>query len=113
MAGIRISGAAVAPAPRPERVLGDKAYSSRPIRAQLRRRRITTTIAERVDQQANRARRGSQGGRPPHVDKDRNVVERCVNTLTQFRAVATGSASRRADRSRWGAQRSGTDSVTT
>jgi transposase len=78
---------------RPDRVLCDKAYSSRPIRADLRRRRIKTTIPERVDQQANRARRGSQGRRPPQFDPEtengRNVVERCINKLKQFRAVAT------------------------
>jgi transposase len=68
-------------------------YSSGPIRAELRRRRIKTTIPERVDQQANRAQRGSQGGRRPQFDsaayKGRNVVERCINKLKQFRAVAT------------------------
>ena len=63
------------------------------IRAELRRRRIKTTIPERIDQQAHRARKGSQGGRPPQFDpatyKDRNVIERCINKLKQFRAVAT------------------------
>ena len=94
LAGIRIRRRGRGrPRTRPDRVLCDKAYSNRRIRAELRRRRIKTTIPERVDQQANRARKGSQGGRPPRFEpetyKGRNVVERCINKLKQFRAVAT------------------------
>jgi len=81
------------PRTRPGRVLADKAYSSRAIRASLRRRGIAATIPEPADQQANRARRGPHGGRPPTFDpsryKERNVVERCVNKLKAFRAVAS------------------------
>ncbi len=59
----------------------------------LRRRGIPATIPERRDQQANRARRGSAGGRPPAFDKTtyrrRNVVERCFNRLEQYRAITT------------------------
>jgi transposase len=94
MAGIRIRRRGRGrPRTRPDRVLCDKAYSNRRIRAELRRRRIKTTIPERIDQQAHRARKGSQGGRPPQFDpetyKGRNVIERCINKLKQFRAVAT------------------------
>lgn len=71
----------------------DNAYSSRTIRAQLRRRRITTTVPEPAEQQANRARRGSKGRRSPGFGteghKQRNVVERCINKLKGSRAVAT------------------------
>ena len=78
---------------RPDHVLGDKGYSSKVIRAWLRRRGITHTIPERADQVRNRARRGSLGGRPPAVDreiyKQRNVVERCFNRLKQWRGIAT------------------------
>jgi transposase len=81
------------PATRPHRVLADKGYSSRANRAYLRRRGIRAVIPERRDQQANRARRGSAGGRPPGFDKSayrrRNVVERCFNRLKQYRAIAT------------------------
>jgi transposase len=78
------------PRTRPGTVRADKAYSSRDIRAYLRRRRIRATIPERTDQQAYRTRRG---GRPPAFDsadyKQRNTVERTINKLKQFRAVAT------------------------
>ncbi|GAA3729620.1 hypothetical protein GCM10023082_29250 [Streptomyces tremellae] len=81
------------PCTRPDRVLGDKAYSSRAIRAWWRRHGVTATIPERRDQQANRLRRGSRGGRPPAFDteayKHRNDVERCFNRIKEFRAVAT------------------------
>ena len=81
------------PRTRPHRVLADKAYSSKAIRALLRPRRVRATIPERADQQHNRRRHGSRGGRPPAFDvehyKQRNVVERCINKLKQFRAVAT------------------------
>jgi transposase len=78
---------------RPDRVLADKAYSSKAIRAHLRRRNIKATIPEPADQIKNRARRGSHGGRPPAFDreayKQRNVAERAINKLRQHRAVAT------------------------
>jgi transposase len=94
MAGIRIRRRGRGrPRTRPGQVLGDKAYSSRAIRAHLRRRRITATIPEPADQQTNRLRRGSKGGRPPQFDAEayqqRNVVERCLNKLKGYRAVAT------------------------
>lgn len=81
------------PRRRPDRVLADKAYSSRAIRASLRRRGMRATIPERSDQVAHRKRRGTRGGRPPAFDeeqyKGRNVVERCFNRLKQFRGIAT------------------------
>jgi len=77
----------------PDRVLGDKAYSSRAIRQHLRRRRITATIPEPSDQVRHRKAKGSKGGRPPAFDaeryKQRNVVERAINKLRVTRAVAT------------------------
>lgn len=81
------------PRTRPGRVLADKAYSSKAIRAHLRRRHITAVIPEPADQIKNRRRRGSRGGRPPTFDRDaykqRNVVERAINKLKGYRAVAT------------------------
>jgi transposase len=94
MAGIRIRRRGGGrPRTRPGRVLADKAYSSKAIRAHLRRRKIKATIPEPADQINNRARRGSRGGRPPAFDRtsyrQRNVVERAINKLRQNRAVAT------------------------
>ena len=81
------------PRTRPDRVLADKAYSNKTIRAYLRRRGIRTTIPEPADRQAHHARRGRRAGRPPAFDphryRQRNVVERCINKLKEFRAVAT------------------------
>ncbi|MEU7405657.1 MULTISPECIES: IS5 family transposase [Streptomyces] len=81
------------PRVRPDHVLGDKGYSSKAIRAWLRRRSIAHTIPERADQARNRTRRGRRGGRPPAFDREtykhRNVVERCFNRLKQWRGIAT------------------------
>ena len=94
MAGIRIRRIGRGrPRTRPGRLLGDKAYSNRAIRAHLRRRQIKATIPEPAGQQANRLRRARKGGRPPQFDaeiyKQRNVVERCINKLKGYRAVAS------------------------
>jgi hypothetical protein len=52
------------PRTRPVEVLADKAYSSRANRAYLRRRGIPATIPVKVDQQANRRKKGLRR-RPP------------------------------------------------
>ncbi|WP_245685761.1 IS5 family transposase, partial [Streptomyces yerevanensis] len=81
------------PRTRPDHVGGDKACSSRRNRRHLRRRQIKHTIPEPRDQRANRQGHGSQGGRPTGFDKmiyrRRNEVERTINRLKNFRAVAT------------------------
>lgn len=78
---------------RPDRVRGDKAYSSRAIRGHLRGRGITAVIPEPADQAGHRKRRGSRGGRPPAFDpvdyRGRNVAERRFNLLKQWRGLAT------------------------
>lgn len=81
------------PCTTPTMLLGDKAYSSRAIRATLKARGITAVIPERRDQQEHRRRRGSAGGRPSKFDpvayKNRNVVERSFALLKQWRGLAT------------------------
>lgn len=81
------------PRTRPDAVLGDKAYSSRAIRAELRSRGIKAVIPQPSDQIAHRKRRGSAGGRPPAFDatayKGRNVIERSFNDHKQWRGIAT------------------------
>ncbi|SEM02655.1 Transposase DDE domain-containing protein, partial [Blastococcus sp. DSM 46786] len=81
------------PRTRPDTVAGDKAYSSRAIRTQLRERGIGACIPERDDQKGHRIRRGSRGGRPPAFDAERyrgrNVVERAFNEDKQWRSLAT------------------------
>jgi transposase len=81
------------PRTRPTAVLGDKAYSSRAIRAELRSRQIKAVIPQPSDQIGHRKRRGAKGGRPPAFDatayKGRNVIERSFNDHKQWRGIAT------------------------
>ncbi|MFI0738569.1 IS5 family transposase [Streptomyces sp. NPDC021100] len=91
---IRVPGTGLGrPRRTPDSVGADKAYSNRKTRAYLRGRGIRHVIPEKKDQAAGRRRRGSHGGRPPGFDtaryRKRNTVERAINKLKQFSAVAT------------------------
>jgi transposase len=71
----------------------DRAYGARHYRQQIQDRGMRCVCPERRDAQKNRLRKGSRGGAPPRFDahayKGRNVVERAINRLKDFRAVAT------------------------
>ena len=92
LAGIRVlrPGGRGRPRTRPDRLIADKGYSYPRCRRLLRVRQIAHMIPERRDQRAQRARRV---GRPlvfdPAVYARRNVVERCINRLKQWRGLAT------------------------
>ena len=81
------------PRQRPDRVMADKAYSSRGNRSLLRQRGIVAVIPEPSDQAGHRKRRGSRGGRPVTHDveayRGRNVVERSFNVFKHWRGLAT------------------------
>lgn len=81
------------PRTRPDKLLADKAYSSRAVRSYLRAQKVAVVIPEKADQVAHRKNRGSNGGRPPVFDaaeyKNRNVVERAVNVFKNWRGLAT------------------------
>nr|WP_181396651.1 IS5 family transposase [Streptomyces sp. FT05W] len=81
------------PRKKQDSLAADNAYSNGPVREYLRRRGIRHTIPEKTDRQAARLRKGSRGGRPPGFDeeryKERNTVERAINRIKQFQAVAT------------------------
>jgi transposase len=78
------------PRTRPDRLIADKGYSYPRCRRVLRQRHIPHTIPERRDQRTQRA---ACRGRPLLFDKAvyarRNVVERCINRLKQWRGLAT------------------------
>ena len=90
---LRVTRPVRRPRTRPDTLRGDKAYSSRAIRAHLRSRGIKAVIPEPDDQTGHRRRRGSRGGRPVSLDaadyKNRNLIERNYCHLKQWRAIAT------------------------
>lgn len=67
---------------RPERVAGDKGYSSPPIRGYLKGRQIGAVIPTKANEEPD-----------PTFDRvayrERNIVERLINRLKQWRRVAT------------------------
>ena len=67
---------------RPAKLAGDKAYSSRSIRQALRKRGITPVIPTKTNER-----------RQPDFDREayrqRNIIERMINRLKNFRRIAT------------------------
>ncbi|WP_442934415.1 transposase [Micromonospora sp. CPCC 205546] len=88
MDGIRVRRRVGRPRTRPGRLLADKAYTNKKIRAELRRRRITAVIPEKKDQVAARAAKGSRGGgaHPPSTVS-------CTNSATSSSGRSTSSSS--------------------
>lgn len=86
----RPEGSPGRPRKRPAHLIADRGYSHERCRRLLRRRGIPHTIPERRDQ---KERRAGRSGRRPGFDREayrrRNVVERCVNRLKQWRGIAT------------------------
>lgn len=75
---------------RPLRLIADRGYDARRIRAWLRERRIRAVIPERKLAKGQKRRRR---GRPPVLDKAqytrRNAIERLVGWLKEHRSIAT------------------------
>ncbi len=67
---------------RPERLVGDKGYSTEKVRGYLRRRGIGVLIPHRTNQPAN-------GLFDRRLYRERNRIERLINRLKQSRRVAT------------------------
>jgi transposase len=70
------------PRVRPRRICADKGYAKGVVRRYLRRRGIRITIARRTNEH-----RGGAFDRA--IYRTRNLVERLINRLKQFRRVAT------------------------
>jgi transposase len=81
------------PRKRPDRCTTDKGYSYARCREALRRRKIKGLIPERADQRKRRLAKGRRGGRPVAFERERykmrNLIERCILRLKQFRRFAT------------------------
>lgn len=78
---------------RPTTIHMDRAYGARKYRRALRARKIRCVCPERQDARKARLRKGRHGGRPPKCDAEayqgRQVVDRGINRLKDFRAIAT------------------------
>ena len=68
---------------KPKRVAADKGYTGRPVRRVLRRRKIGAVIPRFKTER----KQGVRFDREAY--KARNVVERCINRLKQYRGIAT------------------------
>lgn len=70
------------PRVRPDRVAGDKGYSSPAVRRYLKGRRIEVVIPPKADEEPDPAFDRA-------VYRERNVIERLINRLKQWRRIAT------------------------
>jgi len=67
---------------RPRRLVADKGYTSRAFRNYLRQRGIRYTIPHRINEH-------HKGTFDKLIYRKRNIVERLINRLKQFRRIAT------------------------
>ncbi len=67
---------------RPDRVAGDKGYSSPTVRRYLKERRIGVVIPTKANENPD-------PGFDREAYRERNVVERLINRLKQWRRIAT------------------------
>ena len=67
---------------RPTKMVGDKAYSRRSIRLALRKRGIIPVIPTKANERR-------QPGFDRKAYRQRNIVERLINRLKNFRRIAT------------------------
>jgi transposase len=67
---------------RPERLVGDKAYSTEKVRNYLRSRGTGVVIPRRANQQAS-------ASFDQRAYRERNRIERLINRLKEFRRIAT------------------------
>lgn len=78
------------PRKRPNHLIADRGYSYPSCRRLLVQRGIPHTIPEKKDQAK---RRSKKPGRPLSFNKERyarrNIIERCINRLKQWRGIAT------------------------
>lgn len=74
---------------RPDRVAGDKGYTGRTIRGELRRRGIGAVIPRQSSEPRRGVRRGVRFDRA--ADRERHRIERTINRLKHHRAIATRS----------------------
>src|SRR3712207_9498228 len=70
------------PTPRPRTVVGDRGYTGKPSRDYLRRRRISAVIPQLKTEKTPRLMDWS-------LYRERNVVERLVGRLKEYRRIAT------------------------
>lgn len=80
---IRVPSAG-APKRRPDKVAGDKGYSSHEIRDWLKAHRMTSVIAHRDNESG---RDDETFDRQAY--RDRNIIERCIGWIKELRRIAT------------------------
>jgi transposase len=88
MASVRLPRRRGRPRTRPERPLGDRAYSTPAIREHCRRRGVKAVIPQRADE-LRRRRRGRPLAFDPTAYRKRNAAERCVGWLKECRGLGT------------------------